>query len=520
MRLRLVHTLSLTLLAFTGLAVLALGGLTAWNLRNGFGSYLASRDVVQLERFVGVVESAVARPGGLAALQQGRLDMRTLMDELEPGRPGLPGPPGPPGPAGPPVPPGSPGLPGSPGSPGSEGPHPPPGLDAFPERVQVVDPAGRLLIGRPSPPDDLGAGAAAVRPVRLNGRVVAMVRMQPALLVPEGGEARFLHDQYRLIAASALGLIVLALLTAATLARRWTRPLLAVQDATQRLARGELDVRLAAGADLADRGDEIGDLVRNVNRMAEGLARLEGARRRWLADISHELRTPLTVLRGDIEALHDGVRPLRPEAIAVLHEEVLRLAKLVDDLHLLAVSDLQALPCHFAPVDAVVLLQRLVGRYQSRAGAAGLALRLELPEGLMALDVHWDADRVEQLLANLLENALSYTDAPGQVLVRLSPAGRTAVVVVEDSAPAVPEALLPQLFEPLHRGDAGRARRPGGSGLGLSICQAIAQAHGGQIAATESRLGGLCITLQLPVHPPTHPALHPKPPQRPPGTSA
>jgi two-component system sensor histidine kinase BaeS len=471
MRLRLVHTLSLTLLAFTGLAVLALGGLTAWNLRMGFGNYLAARDVVQLERFVGVVEAAAAHSGGLPALQQGRLDMRALMDELGP-RP--------------------------PGPPGAEGPPPPAGPDSFPERVQVLGLDGTVLLGQSLPPGDRLSGPTVERPVRVNGAVVALARMRPAPLVPEGGEARFLHDQYRLIAASSVGLIVLALLTAALLARRWVGPLVAVQDATQRLARGELTVRLADGPDLAGRTDEIGDVVRNVNRMAEGLARLEGARRRWLADISHELRTPLTVLRGDIEALLDGVRPLRPEAIGVLHEEVLRMGKLVDDLHLLAISDLQALPCHFAAADAVALLQWLLRRFEARASAAGLSLGLQLPDSLTALAVHWDADRIEQLLSNLLENSLRYTDAPGQVLIRLQHAGTTVRVVVEDSSPGVAAAQLPQLFEPLYRGDAARARQHGGSGLGLAICEAIARAHGGQLAASASALGGLCITLTLP----------------------
>ena len=472
MRLRLVHTLSLTLLAFAGLAVLALGGLTAWNLRNGFGSYLAARDVQHLGRFAGVVEAAVAREGGLQALQQGRLDLRELLDELKP--PGLLGPTHPP--AG----------------------RPPAGPDRFGERVQVVGLDSRVLAGRSLPPGNGGAGSLIERPVRLNGEVVARVRMRPAPLVPEGGEARFLHDQYRVIAASAAGLIALALLTAALLARRWTRPLAAVQDATQRLAQGELTVRLAAGPDLAGRGDEIGDVVRNVNRMAEGLARLEGARRRWLADISHELRTPLTVLRGDIEALQDGVRPLSREAIGVLHEEVLRIGKLVDDLHLLATSDLQVLPCHFETTDAPDLLRRVVQRFEGRASAAGLRLDLQLSDPLAALAVHWDASRIEQLLANLMENSLRYTDAPGQVLIGLQQAHARVIVVVEDSSPGVADAQLRHLFEPLYRSDAARARQQGGSGLGLAICQAIALAHGGRLVASASALGGLRITLDLP----------------------
>jgi two-component system, OmpR family, sensor histidine kinase BaeS len=478
LQLRLVHTLSLTLLAFAGVAVLALGGLTAWHLRNGFGEYLASRDVLHFERFVGILESRLARDDGLSALRGGRLGLNGLLDELNP-RP----------------------------RPGGRLPnqHPPPpagGSDGFPQRIQVVAPDGTVLLGEPDiPPPD--AAPMIERPVRVSGEVVALARMRPAPMVRTGAEARFLRDQYALIAAGGLGLIVLAVLTATWLARRWTRPLAAVQEATQRLAQGELTVRLPDGADLAGRSDEIGDVMRNVNRMAEGLQQLEGVRRRWLADISHELRTPLTVLRGDIEALHDGVRPLRPEAIAVLHEEVLRLNKLVDDLHLLAISDLQTLPCHIAVDDALALVRRLHRRYEARARAAGLDLRLEVPPDLpelTVLTVQWDAGRIEQLLDNLMENSLRYTDAPDQVRIRLACVddGVRVVVIVEDSAPGVPAAQRSQLFEPLYRGDAARRSGATGSGLGLAICQAIAKAHGGRLVASASALGGLCLTLDLP----------------------
>jgi two-component system sensor histidine kinase BaeS len=249
---------------------------------------------------------------------------------------------------------------------------------------------------------------------------------------------------------------------------------------------------------LTGRSDEIGDVVRNVNRMAEGLERLEGARRRWLADISHELRTPLTVLRGHVEALQDGVRPLSPEAIDTLHEELLRIGKLVDDLHLLAVSDLKALPCHPGPADAVALLRQLAHRFEPRAAAAGLTLRLCLPEAQQALPVSWDVDRVEQLLGNLVDNSLRYTDPPGEILIGLRAQGSRIQMTVDDSAPGVPAQQLGQVFEPLFRGDLARNRRLGGSGLGLAICQAIAQAHDGHVTASASELGGLRITVELP----------------------
>lgn len=473
MRFRLFHTLSLTLLAFTAAAVLSLGGLTAWHLQNGFGAYLAARDVQHFERFVGVVEAYATQKDGVDKLLAGQLDLRDLLNEITPGSPG------------------SPSLPGR--SPPLHGRNSAP----FPERIQVLALNGVLLLGSQSI-ERPGSGPMIERPVNAKGQVVAWARMRPDPIVRTGAEARFLHDQYALIAAGTLGLIVLALLTATRLARRWTKPLAAVQEVTRRLAQGEFTVRLPVAPHLAGRSDEIGDVMRNINRMAEGLQKLETARRRWLADISHELRTPLTVLRGDIEALNEGIRPLRPEAIKVLHEEVLRLNRLVDDLHLLAITDLQALPCHMASDDAMVMLQRLQARYESRARTAGLSLRVQWPANLDILNVHWDTGRIEQLMANLLENSLRYTHAPGQVLVRLELDDHRIRLVVEDSAPGVSDGQLLQLFEPLYRGDEAREKRSGGSGLGLAICQVIAEAHGGQLTASTSGLGGLALTLELP----------------------
>jgi two-component system sensor histidine kinase BaeS len=308
-------------------------------------------------------------------------------------------------------------------------------------------------------------------------------------------DARFLRSQYRDIMVVSVGLLLLALVGAWMVARRWVRPLHAVSDAAARIARGEFDVRMTGAKQGQGRSDEIGDLVRSVNHMAEGLQRLEGARRRWLADISHELRTPLAVLRGEIEALVDGVRPLRHEAVLSLRDEVLRLGKLVDDLHLLAMSDLQALPCQFEDNDAATLVDRMVRRFEPRAQAAGLSLRVQ---GMTsALPVVWDGARIEQMLGNLLENSLRYTDKPGEIVLTLQRSGERVTIELDDSAPGVPEADLPHLFEPLYSADAARSRQRGGSGLGLAICDAIARSHGGRIEARASRLGGLHVRVDL-----------------------
>jgi two-component system, OmpR family, sensor histidine kinase BaeS len=491
MRLRLVHTLSLLLLAAVLLAVLAMGAVMAWNLRKGFADYLAARDAERLVQFADMVGELAEQAGGLAAVQQQDQAMHRLLDQFAQRqglvlRQSIPLTAGPDAtaasqarhaamPAGPPS----------------------QGADGFGARVAVVSVEGQTLMGRHWPPQ---LGPFTDRPIRVKGAVVALARLRAASHMPDGVESRFLQSQYLGILSVAAVLFLMALGSAWCLARRWARPLLAVQDATARIAQGELNVRIDTGARGSSRSDEIGDVVRNINQMADGLQRLESGRRRWVANISHELRTPLAVLRGEIDALIDGIRPLRAEAMFSLQEETLRLSALVDDLHLLAISDLQALPCQFAHVDAAAWMQQQVQRFTARAAAAGLSLHIHLNTPA-PMAVCWDSSRIEQLMSNLLENSLRYTDAPGRVVWAMKREGDQVVIDINDSAPGVPAEALPHLFEPLYRADTARSRLHGGSGLGLSICVAIVRSHGGQIQAAPSALGGLSVCIQLPVNP-------------------
>ncbi len=495
MRNRLVHTLSLWLLGAVCASVLALGSFTAWNLREGFGAYLQARDVERLDLLVQVLVQDIERAGGAQAWATQPLDMpsllraHALLDGVAPRNDGPPGP-------------GSgPFRPGPPPRDGGFAPpahRPPPGQgERFGARVAVFISEGQRWVG---PTQVREASHLIERPVEWQGKVVAVVKLRPLERLPEANEARFLRAQYEGIAAVTVGLMALALACAWWLARQWARPLVAVQHATERIANGELGVRLPTS-----RSDEIGDVMRNVNHMAESLQRMESTRRRWMADMSHELRTPLAVLRGEIEALVDGVRPLTSQAMLSLREDALRLGSLVDDLHLLAMADLQALPCRPTELDATEVVQSALDRCQFRAAQAGLILSwagLPPPE----LRVCWDPQRMDQLLTNLFENSLRYTDAPGAVRVSLAIAegagaapGPRVHLSVADSAPGVPAADLHRLFEPLYRADQARSRHTGGSGLGLAIVAAIAAAHQGSVRAQPSPLGGLCVVVDLPL---------------------
>jgi two-component system, OmpR family, sensor histidine kinase BaeS len=492
-RLRIVATLALMLMVFVSAAVLGLGGLLAWNLSSGFADYLATRDLERLERFATLVASYCEARGGASALTNGSIDMRELLldmalrdSDLAAAHPPALGRPPPP-PDGPPAaraPPGAPPFSGR-----FDPARPPPDVTApFGDRVAIYSAEGRLLLG----PELPNLAATVSEPVLLQGKLIAQVRLLPAPPLPGQVEIHFLRRQYIGIAAFGVSLLLIALASAHWLGRRWVRPLLAVQDVTERIARGEPGVRLAERP-----GDEIGDVIHNINRMAEDLQRLETARRRWIAEISHELRTPLTVIRGEVEALVEGVRPLTPRAILSLREEVQKLGAIVEDLHLLALSDLKALPCNFGSLDAVELVRRVVHRFERQAAERGLTIELQVPaDG--PVTVHWDARRIEQLLANLLDNSLRYTDPPGRIRLSLTATESRVHIDIEDSAPTVKAADLARLFESMFRADAARGRHSGGSGLGLSICRAFALAHGGDISATGAALGGLHVQVDLP----------------------
>ncbi len=481
MRLRLIHKSVLLMVGLVLVVAVSLTLVLAYDLGAGFDDYLRARSAERLAGFARALAEEVRTQGGTERLAA---DERTVPDLLR--RLGPPPDDRPPPPEGAPAnPPEDPlGL-GAPPRPLGPGPGPEPGM-----RLQVFSPQGVPWAGMPLPP---GADRHSITaPVVVNGQEVAEVRMLAPRPVPTGIEADFLHRQYRNATLLTLVLAGLGGLAASMVARGAVRPLLALQQATSRIAQGDFAVRLPQGGH-----DELADTLRNVNAMAASLARLETARREWLAQISHELRTPIGVLRGELEALADGVRPFSGAAIVSLQEETSRLTRLVDDLHLVALSDLAALPCDRREMDAAAWLNGVADRHRRRFAQAGLALSVEA--GAPAIPAFWDEGRMTQLIDNVLENSLRYTEDPGTVVLSLTVEGDRAVLRVSDSAPGVPTEDLERLFEPLYRVEKSRSRALGGSGLGLSIVRAIATAHGGAVTARASDLGGVTIELRLSV---------------------
>jgi two-component system sensor histidine kinase BaeS len=329
-----------------------------------------------------------------------------------------------------------------------------------------------------------------LKPIESGGRVVGYLGYVPRVDRLQSLERVYLRRQHQAFAAVALGMGLAALVLGAGLAWWLSRRVSALVQATHALIRGDYAARLAP------RGhDELAQLAGDFNTLAVTLAAAQAARRAWIADISHELRTPLSVLRAEIESLQDGVRPLNQDNVASLAHETARLTRLVEDLHTLSLSDQGALSYHREPVDLADVLRDAVAIQRREADERGLAVTLEVEDDTLVLA---DETRLAQVFANLMQNSVRYTDAPGRIAIAVKREGDKAVVEWHDSAPGVAAPDLGRLTERLYRVEASRSRASGGSGLGLAIAHAIVEGHGGTLTANASPLGGLGIRLVFP----------------------
>ena len=342
------------------------------------------------------------------------------------------------------------------------------------------------------------------------------------------------RDAFRGVARTSLlaGLLsfVLATVVSGAVTRRLTRPLLALEAGARRLEAGERDVKLPLPAGR----DELRSLTAAFNSLVEGLERQEGWRRGMVADIAHDLRTPLAVMRSELEAMQDGLRALDDAGLARLHNEVMTLSHLVDDLRTLSVAEGGGLEIRPLTVEVEPFLTRLVESFRDRAAEAGVTLTVgEVPSGLEA---RFDPDRIGRVLSNLIDNALRHgsrgsfaktepaepaaasghrqpteraepTEPSGpmaaaartaEVTVSASAAGETLLLQVSDNGPGLPAGAEKRIFERFYRADLARGREGEvGSGLGLSIARALTEAHGGTLEAANRPAGGAVFTVSL-----------------------
>ena len=330
-------------------------------------------------------------------------------------------------------------------------------------------------------------------PVVYQQKTVGWVTTKKSYVIPGELESSFYRQQQYNLMWIVLWVTLLSFTLAWLLVRHFLTPLKRLENAANSLQEGDYLTQIDVKGE-----DELAALSLRFNELSSSLLRQKESREQWLADISHELRTPISVLKSEIEALQDGIRKPEPKYIDSLHYQVQNLSQLVNDLYQLSLSDAGMQFNLSESVDVQQVLETSCSQYQLRCQEKQIQLQssssLKQP-----VYIKGDKKSLTQLFSNVLENSLRYTDAPGLLQVKVKRNKQQLQICIEDSAPSVPDHALPKLFERLYRVDESRSRLSGGSGLGLSICQTIVKAHQGEMIASHSALGGLTITIYLPI---------------------
>ena len=352
----------------------------------------------------------------------------------------------------------------------------------------------------------LAVSTAFVAPETFSMRMMGMAGAQDGMIrepnqhgAMMGGWGRDLERDFRESVNSALWRAGLAaMLTAGVVSwlvsARIVKPIRQVAEASHHVAEGHYEQRLEVRGN-----DELGELVESFNLMAQKLAATEAMRQRLIGDVSHELKTPLASIKGYMEGLQDGVIPATPETFQLIYCEAERLQRLVYDLQELSRAEAGALTLDRRPHDLREMAGTVMARLRPQFADKGVDLRLVGEE--QPLVVRVDRDRIEQVITNLLGNALQYTPAGGAVTLRASRSGGYARLAVQDTGVGLAPEDLDRVFQRFYRVDKSRSRTAGGgSGVGLTIARHIVEAHDGRLWAESAGLGhGSTFILELPL---------------------
>lgn len=332
-------------------------------------------------------------------------------------------------------------------------------------------------------------------PIELNNLVIGYLAVSKRKGLIDGYELDFLEQQTSYLWLIGIAAVLFTLLISFFLARNLVGPVKQIAKGMQQLSQGDFEYKLKL-----ERQDELGQLSEDFNTLALSLSHNEQVRKRWLANTSHELRTPIAILMGELEAMQLGVRPLTIDNIRSAHDEANHLKRLIDDLHMLNSAELGGMHFTMQPLMLGELLTAVSQKYMPIFEQHNIQFNV----AQLSVDINLNADktRLMQLFGNILMNAIHYAQCSTlQVLVNtfVEEQQRYLHIVIEDNGVGVGKQHLPHLFEYLYRVDDARNRQQGGSGLGLSLCQHIVQAHKGKITAQKSELGGLAIIIKIPM---------------------
>ena len=359
----------------------------------------------------------------------------------------------------------------------------------------VADTESTLLTTQLAP-----AELAAGIPLTVESKSVGTLLAVSAVTTTSSPATDFVREINRSTWVSSVVAGSLALLLGLFLFRQIVSPVRAVTHAAQRIAAGNLEQRVPVMTN-----DEVGQLAHSFNQMADALALDRQLRRNMTADIAHELRTPLSVMQANLEAMADGLLPVDAQEIASLHDETLLLTRLVSDLRLLSLAEAGQLKLERVPTDLGELVRRVIEPLHVQSENSDIDLTVEIAPDIPTVAV--DADRIAQVLVNLVHNALRYTPAGGRITVRTvshreddseAKTGPAAQVEVVDTGSGIAADELPFVFDRFHRADKSRSRASGGSGMGLAIARQLVEAHGGRIWAKSQEGQGTTISFVVP----------------------
>ncbi len=373
--------------------------------------------------------------------------------------------------------------------------HPPPfgaggGNLMLEERLVLLDAGGMPIVGNID-----GSALFERRPVCAQNDcsgagILGYIGMNASVQQENETDAFFLRGQYVSLALSGLIAIALSAVAAYIIARQLLGPIKRLEAGAKTMASGNYAARIRQ-----DRTDELGQLIGHYNTLAATLEQTAKTEREWISNTSHELQTPLAVLRAQIEALQDGIRQPDEKTLTEMHGALMRLSRLVQDIKTLSYAREAELTTHLAQENLSQIAEEAAETARPKLSSKGIELELNLPPEIL---VSCERGQIRQVIDNLLENASRYTDGPGQVRMVLHDDGNDVLLTVDDTPPAAPASDVQRLFDRFYRVEGSRSRAYGGSGLGLSVCKAIIEAHGGTISAGQSDMGGLQITIRLP----------------------
>jgi len=283
----------------------------------------------------------------------------------------------------------------------------------------------------------------------------------------------------------------IALLLALLFTYQLVKPIRELTNAAKKLGDGDLTQRVELHGN-----DELATLGKTFNLMADSLQQAQESRKAMTADIAHELRTPLAIQRANLEAIQDGLYSPSKENLNIILEQNLLLSRLVDDLRTLAIADAGQLSLTLSKVDLNSFISRILERFKAKANSKNVGLEFR-PGQIPKLNI--DIGRVEQILNNLLSNAVRYTQEGGLIRIKTSTEENFVLIEIRDSGPGIPQEDLPLIFKRFYRVNKSRNREDGGTGLGLAIAKKLAEAHGGDLIASNHPKGGALFTLKLPI---------------------